>query len=157
MQPGVKLDQIDKKILEILQQDARITNAQLAKEIGLSPAPTLERVKKLENLFLIKSYHAELDKEKLGLGVTIYLLVSLSSHKLNQINTFVEKINKIKQVIECHHITGSGDFMLKIITSDIPAYHKLILDTITQIEEIGNMQSMIVLATYKNSKVLPID
>jgi DNA-binding Lrp family transcriptional regulator len=157
MQAGVKLDQIDKKILEILQQDARITNAQLAKEIGLSPAPTLERVKKLENLFLIKSYHAELDKEKLGLGVSIYLLVSLSSHKLNQINTFVDKINKIKQVTECHHITGSGDFMLKIITADIPAYHKLILDTITQIEEIGNMQSMIVLSTYKNSKVLPID
>ena len=157
MQPGVKLDSIDKKILEILQQDARITNAQLAKEIGLSPAPTLERVKKLENLFLIKSYHAELDKEKLGLGVSIFLLITLSSHKLNQINTFVEKINKIKQVVECHHITGSGDFMLKIITSDIPAYHKLILETITQIEEIGNMQSMIVLSTYKNSKVLPID
>ena len=157
MQPGVKLDSIDKKILEILQQDARITNAQLAKEIGLSPAPTLERVKKLENLFLIKSYHAELDKEKLGLGVSIFLLITLSSHKLNQINTFVEKINKIKQVVECHHITGAGDFMLKIITSDIPAYHKLILETITQIEEIGNMQSMIVLSTYKNSKVLPID
>lgn len=157
MQPGVKLDSIDKKILEILQQDARITNAQLAKEIGLSPAPTLERVKKLENLFLIKSYHAELDKEKLGLGVSIFLLITLSSHKLNQINTFVEKISKIKQVVECHHITGAGDFMLKIITSDIPAYHKLILETITQIEEIGNMQSMIVLSTYKNSKVLPID
>lgn len=152
----IKLDAIDKKILEILQQDARITNAQLAKEIGLSPAPTLERVKKLENMALIKSYHAELDKEKLGLGVSIYLLVSLSSHKLNQINTFVEKINKIKQVTECHHITGSGDFMLKIITEDIPAYHKLILETITQIEEIGNMQSMIVLSTYKNSKVLPL-
>ena len=151
-----KLDKIDRKILEILQSDAKITNAQLAKDIGLSPAPTLERVKKLETSGLIKSYHAQLDTQMLGLGVSIFILISLSSHKMNQINSFVDKIKKLPEVTECHHITGSGDFLLKVLTQDIPSYQKLILDKLSQIEEIGNMQSMVVLANYKQSKVLPI-
>lgn len=153
---SLKLDKIDRKILEILQADAKITNAQLSKEIGLSPAPTLERVKKLETSGLIKSYHAQLDTQMLGLGVSIFILISLSSHKMNQINTFIEKINSLPEVIECHHITGSGDFLLKVLTTDIPSYQKLILDKLSQIEEIGNMQSMVVLANYKQSKVMPM-
>lgn len=153
---ALKLDKIDRKILEILQADAKITNAQLSKEIGLSPAPTLERVKKLETSGLIKSYHAELDTQMLGLGVSIFILISLSSHKMNQINKFIEKINALEEVIECHHITGSGDFLLKVMTTDIPSYQKLILDKLSQIEEIGNMQSMVVLANYKQSKVMPM-
>ena len=151
-----KLDAIDRKILDFLQLDSNITNAQLAKEVGLSPAPTLERVKKLEQSGLIKSYHAELDTEKLGLRVGIFILVSLSSHKMNQILTFVEKIDMIKEVIECHHITGSGDFLLKVLTTDIASYQTLILDKLSQIEEIGNMKSMVILSSFKDSKVMPI-
>jgi Lrp/AsnC family leucine-responsive transcriptional regulator len=151
-----KLDAIDRKILDFLQLDSNITNAQLAKEVGLSPAPTLERVKKLEQSGLIKSYHAELDTEKLGLRVGIFILVSLSSHKMNQILTFVEKIDMIKEVIECHHITGSGDFLLKVLTTDIASYQNLILDKLSQIEEIGNMKSMVILSSFKDSKVMPI-
>jgi len=156
MKPIIKLDNIDRKILEFLQLDSNITNAQLAKEVGLSPAPTLERVKKLEQSGLIKSYHAELDTDKLGLGVGIFILVSLSSHKMNQIKTFVEKINSIREVIECHHITGSGDFLLKVLTTDISSYQTLILDKLSQIEEIGNMKSMVILSSFKDSKVMPI-
>ncbi len=153
---AIKLDPIDRKILQKLQQDGNITNAQLAKDIGLSPAPTLERVKKLEQNGIIQSYHAELNKEKIGIGVSIFVLVTLSSHKMNQINSFVEKIKLIPEVIECHHITGQGDFLLKILTKDIPSYQTLILNTLSQIEEIGNMRSMVNLNTYKHSKVLPI-
>lgn len=156
MKPVIKLDAIDRKILEFLQLDSNITNAQLAKEVGLSPAPTLERVKKLEQSGLIKSYHAELDTDKLGLGVGIFILVSLSSHKMNQILTFVEKINAIREVIECHHITGSGDFLLKVLTTDISSYQTLILDKLSQIEEIGNMKSMVILSSFKDAKVMPI-
>ena len=156
MKPIIKLDSIDRKILEFLQLDSNITNAQLAKEVGLSPAPTLERVKKLEQSGLIKSYHAELDTDKLGLGVGIFILVSLSSHKMNQIKMFVEKINLIREVIECHHITGSGDFLLKVLTTDIASYQTLILDKLSQIEEIGNMKSMVILSSFKDSKVMPI-
>ncbi|MFN8437913.1 MAG: Lrp/AsnC family transcriptional regulator [Cytophagales bacterium] len=152
----MKLDLTDRKILKILQENGNITNAQLAKEIGLSPAPTLERVKKLELSGIISSYHAELNKEKAGIGVNIYVLITLSSHKMNQINAFIAKIEDIEEVIECHHITGEGDFLLKIVTKDIPSYQKLILDTLSQIEEIGSMRSMVNLNTYKNTKVMPI-
>ena len=153
---AIKLDPIDKEILEKLQANAKITNSQLALEIGLSPAPTLERVRKLENAGLIKSYHAKVDTEKLGLGVGIFIQVSLSSHKKNQIRAFVDKINNIPEVIECHHITGAGDFLLKVITKDIASYQELILEKLVDIEEIGNMQSMVILSTFKDSKVMPL-
>jgi Lrp/AsnC family transcriptional regulator, leucine-responsive regulatory protein len=152
----IKLDQIDKHILEILQANAKITNSQLAQEVGLSPAPTLERVRKLENAGLILSYHAEIDVKQMGLGTGVFVLISLSGHKKNQIMSFVDKINKIPEVIECHHITGSGDFLLKVLTHDISSYQQLILNTLVEIEEIGNMQSMMILSTFKNSKVMPI-
>lgn len=151
-----KLDPTDKKILEILQENGKITNAQLAQDVGLSPAPTLERVRKLENSGLIKSYHAEVDTKKLGLGVTIFLLVTLSGHRKNQIMSFVDQINLVPEVIECHHITGTGDFLLKILTKDMTSYQALILDTLVEIEQMGNMQSMVVLSTFKDSKVMPI-
>ncbi|HSZ72941.1 MAG TPA: Lrp/AsnC family transcriptional regulator [Cytophagaceae bacterium] len=153
---SIKLDQIDKHILEILQANAKITNSQLAIEIGLSPAPTLERVRKLENVGLIKSYHAEIDVKQLGFGTGVFVLISLAGHKKNQIMSFVDKINKIPEVIECHHITGSGDFLLKILTKDISSYQQLILNTLADIDEIGNMQSMMILSTFKSSKVMPI-
>jgi Lrp/AsnC family transcriptional regulator, leucine-responsive regulatory protein len=152
----LKLDPIDKKILEKLQANAKITNSQLAQDIGLSPAPTLERVRKLENMGLIKSYHAQIDMAKLGLGVSIFVQVSLSSHKKNQIKSFVDKINKIPEVVECHHITGAGDFLLKVITKDIASYQELILEKLVDIEEIGNMQSMVILSTFKDNKVMPL-
>lgn len=157
MSSAIKLDPIDRKILEILQTNGKITNAQLAQEVGLSPAPTLERVRKLENNGYIKSYHAEVDTEKLGMGVSIFLLVTLASHKKSQVMAFVEKINKVEEVVECHHITGTGDFLLKILTKDIQSYQSIILDKLVEIEEMGNMQSMVVLSTFKDSKVMPVN
>lgn len=156
MSSTFKLDPTDRQILEILQANAKITNSQLANEIGLSPAPTLERVRKLENAGIIKSYHARVDPEKLGLGVGIFIMISLSSHKKNQIKSFVEKINQIPEVVECHHITGAGDFLLKVLTKDISSYQELILEKLVDIEEIGNMQSMVILSTFKEAKVMPI-
>ena len=105
---GLKLDRIDRKILEILQANAKITNAQLSKDIGLSPAPTLERVKKLENSGLILSYHAKLDNEKLGLQVSTFVQVTLVGHNKQNIETFIKEIDQIDEVVECHHITGIG-------------------------------------------------
>lgn len=152
----MKLDQIDRKVLEILQSNAKITNAQLSKEIGLSPAPTLERVKKLELSGIIKSYHAQLDPEKIGLGVTTFVQVSLVGHRKMLTETFVKKIQEIPEVIECHHITGTGDFLLKVISKDISTYQKLMLEKVNEIEEVANTQSMVILSTFKDSKTLPI-
>ena len=151
-----KIDDIDKKILEILQSRAKITNAKLSEEIGLSPAPTLERVKKLENMGVITSYHAKLDTEKIGLGVTTFVLATLSGHNRANIEGFIKEINKIPEVIECHHITGAGDFILKVISKDIASYQKLMLEKVSDIKQVDNMQSMVVLSTFKDSKVIPV-
>lgn len=156
MSQQLKLDKTDRKILEILQKSAKITNAQLSKEIGLSPAPTLERVKKLENQGVITSYHAKLNTEKIGLGVSTFVLVTLRGHNRENIEQFMQEIEKIEEVIECHHITGAGDFILRIISRDIRTYQKLMLEKVSDIKVVDNMQSMVVLSTFKDSKVLPI-
>ncbi|MFK7951712.1 MAG: Lrp/AsnC family transcriptional regulator [Ekhidna sp.] len=152
----VKLDKIDRKILDILQSNAKITNAQLSKDIGLSPAPTLERVKKLETSGIIKSYHAKLDTDKIGLGVHTFVQVSLKGHNKKNIDLFIGEINNIPEIIECHHITGSGDFILKVISSDIQTYQQLMLEKVSEIEVVDGLQSMIILSTFKDSKVLPV-
>ena len=151
-----KIDEIDKKILEILQSRAKITNAKLSEEIGLSPAPTLERVKKLEQIGIITSYHAKLNIEKIGLGVTTFVLATLNGHNKANIEGFIEEINKIPEVVECHHITGAGDFILKVVSKDIASYQKLMLEKVSDIKQVDNMQSMVVLSTFKDSKVIPM-
>jgi len=151
-----KIDDIDRKILEILQARAKITNAKLSEEIGLSPAPTLERVKKLEQMGVISSYHAKLNTEKIGLGVTTFVVATLTGHNRANIEGFIAEIEKIPEVIECHHITGAGDFILKVIAKDIASYQKLMLEKVSDIPQVDNMQSMVVLSTFKDSKVIPV-
>lgn len=151
-----KLDKVDRKILEILQRNAKITNAQLSKEIGLSPAPTLERVKKLETSGVISSYHAKLNTAKIGLGISTFVQIKLTGHDKESIRTFISAINKIDEVIECHHVTGSSDFILKVIAKDIAAYQQLMLDKVNEVPVVDSLQSLVILSTFKDSKVLPI-
>ena len=152
----MKLDLIDKKILIILQKKAKITNAQLSKEIGLSPAPTLERVRKLEKRGIISGYHAKLDMSKINLGVSTYVMVSLKGHNKKNIISFIDKIKDIENIIECHHITGSGDFILKVVAKDIESYQELMLDKVSEIEVTDSLQSIVILSTFKDSKVMPL-
>ncbi|WP_341224332.1 Lrp/AsnC family transcriptional regulator [uncultured Arcticibacterium sp.] len=151
-----KLDVIDHKLLEILQRNGKITNAQLSKDVGLSPAPTLERVKKLEQSGIIESYHAQVNRQKVGLGVITFVQVTLKGHQKTIIDAFVNKINSVPEIIECHHVTGSCDFLLKVIAQDITNYQELIMDTINEIDVVSSTQTMVILQTIKNSKVLPI-
>ncbi len=151
------LDKTDFKILKILQENGRITNIQLSQDIGLSPAPTLERVRKLESTGLIKSYHALVDAQMLGLNIKTFIQVSINYHKNDAIQNFNKQIAKIDEVIECHHITGSADFLLKVVVRDIPTYEKLILEKISKIQEISNLQTMMILSTTKNSHFLPLE
>ena len=151
------IDKIDLKIIKILQEDGRITNLQLSTEIGLSPAPTLERVKKLEQGGYIKSYHAAVDEKKLNLGIKAFTLIRLSHHKSSVITDFIKKIQDIEETIECHHVTGGFDFILKIMVKDISAYQTFVLERLSKVEEISQMQTLIILDTDKNSKTIPID
>jgi Lrp/AsnC family leucine-responsive transcriptional regulator len=110
----LELDKIDLQILKILQQNGRITNLQLSNEIGLSPAPTLERVRKLENASYIKSYHALVDEELLGLGIKTFIQVQLDFHKNNTIQIFLDEVKEIKEITECHHVTGQCDSIVPL-------------------------------------------
>jgi len=152
----IKLDATDRKILEILQTDSNITNAQLAQEIGLSPAPTLERVKKLETAKVIKSYHANVDQASVGLGVSTFVMVTLRGHNKENIQKFIDAVEKIDEVVECHHLTGQADFILRVVSPDIPSYQTLMLEKVSNIDVVDNMQSMVILSTFKDSKVVPI-
>ncbi len=152
----IKLDAIDRKILELLQTNSNITNAQLAQEIGLSPAPTLERVKKLEIAGVIKSYHAVVDTASVGLGVSTFVMASLKGHNKENISKFMKAISEIREIVECHHVTGQADFILKIVCTDIPSYQNLMLEKVTNIEVVDNLQSMVILSTFKDSKIVPI-
>ena len=153
----MRIDKIDYKILRILQNNAKITNSQLSKRVGLSPAPTLERVKKLEKNGIIDGYHAKLNLSKIGLGVSTFVHVTLKGHNKKNINIFLKEINKVDNVIECHHITGTGDFILKIVAKDIASYQELMLDKISEIEVTDSLQSMVILSTLKENKIMPLD
>lgn len=152
----IKLDPIDRKILELLQANSNITNAQLAQEVGLSAAPTLERVKKLETAGVLRSYHAVVDPASVGLGVSTFVMASLKGHNKENISKFMSAIKEIKEIVECHHVTGQADFILKIVATDIPAYQNLMLERVTNIEVVDNLQSMVILSTFKDTKQIPI-
>ena len=151
------LDATDLKILKILQERGKITNIHLSQEIGLSPAPTLERVKKLEKEGrFIQSYHAQVNASALGLGFSALIHVSLTRQVNNAITNFLTSVQEIDEIVECYQLTGNFDYQLKIMVKDIPAFEHLIANKLSQIEEIGQMQTMVVLSQIKGSKVLPL-
>ena len=152
-----KLDKIDLKILRLLQENSKITNLDLSKQIGLSPAPTLERVKKLEQSGIILSYHAKVDAAAIGLNVRTFVLVSLAWQKENALENFIKKVNEIDEITECYIITGDADFLLKIICRDLPTYEKLLFKTLSQIEEIERLKTLMTLSKVKKDKVLTYD
>jgi DNA-binding Lrp family transcriptional regulator len=152
-----KLDAIDLKILKLLQENSKITNLELSKQIGLSPAPTLERVKKLEQSGIIESYHAKVDSSKLGLNVSTFILVNLAWQKENALDNFIEKIKTVPEVTECYIITGDGDFLLRVICKDIPSYEQLLFKKLSQIEEVERLKTFMTLSKVKKSKLLPYD
>lgn len=116
----IKLDKINRRILSILQKNSSITNSELAKTIGLAPATTLERVKKLEVSGVIKGYVALVDQKKIGKPITAFVEISMANHSATA----------IPEVLECHHVAGDKDFLLKVVTEDIETYREFALDTI---------------------------
>lgn len=152
-----KLDKTDLSILKILQENCKITNLELSRRIDLSPAPTLERVKKLENGDIIESYHAQVNMKSIGLNVKTFVLVSLAWHKDDAMDNFIKKINDIPEIVECFIITGEADVLMKIVCKDIPTYEDILFRTLSRIEEIQKMKTLMTLSTVKDSKLLPYD
>jgi Lrp/AsnC family transcriptional regulator, leucine-responsive regulatory protein len=152
----MNLDEVDLRILAILQRDGRITNFELAKRIGLTPAPTLARVKKLELAGYIRHYAALLDQAKLGMTVTTFVQVNLESHKKKTTMDFMKAVEKMPEVLECHHIAGDEDFLLKVVASDPLEYEKFVLEKLTKVEGIEKVKTIFVLSSSKLETAIPV-
>ena len=150
------LDELDVQLLAILQADGRITNADLAKKVGLSPPSVLQRVRLLERAGLIRGYHALLDAERLGLRVTALAMISLSLHQEQPIERFRKSVQEIPEILECYHVSGEFDFLLKISVKDIRSYEQLIREKLSKIKGIQQIKTSFVLSTPKYTTQLPI-
>ena len=153
MDTSLQLDQTDRAILKQLQAHARLTNVQLAEEVGLSPASTLERVRKLENKGVIKSYHAKLVPEKLALHTQIIVKAKLTPLTTAHITAFQEAVASIPEIVECHQVIGDANFVLKIITTDLATYQQLIMQQLSALEGIQYLQPLVITATLKEAGV----
>lgn len=150
------IDEIDKKILDVLQENGRITNLHLSNLIGLSPAPTLERVRKLEKAKILKSYHAEVDASKLGFGLNVSIQVTLARQIENAMQKFSSKIQEIDEVIECVQVTGDFDYLLRVVVKDVSDLDALINQKISKIEVIGTLKTSVILSTVKSTKKITL-
>ena len=152
----MKIDHTDKSILSELQENARITNYELSKRVKLSPSSTLERVKKLESSGLIDRYTTFLNTNKAGYTCVTFVEVKLARHGESPVEDFFKSISGMEEVLECHHITGEGDFLLKIATRDIPHYDELVLHGLSALANVQHLKTSVVLSTFKNKTQLPL-
>ena len=150
------LDFKDKHLLEEIQANSRITNTELAKRIGLSPSSTLERVKKLEVSGIIEKYITLLNPRKAGYSCFTFVEIKLARHGETPVEDFISSIALIPEVLECHHITGEADFLLRVATKDIPAYEELILHQLSALANVQSMKTSGVLSTFKNETKLTV-
>ena len=150
------IDTTDSRILEILQEEGRITNAELAVRIGLSPGATLARVGKLEAAGFICGYKAILDRPGLGLGVTAFVSVILKSHGRQESMDFLEAVKDLPNVMECHHIAGDEDYLLKVVAANPSDFETFVLDQLTSIPAVHRVKTTFVLSSPKVSTSIPI-
>ena len=156
MTPKTHLDETDVQILHMLQNDGRITNAELAKRVGLSPPSVLQRVRALEKSGLIRGYVALLEPERLGLRITALVMISLSLHQEQPIERFRKSIQEIQEITECYHVSGDFDFLLKVVVRDMRAYEVFLREKLSKIKGIGKITTNFVLATNKQTTQIPL-
>lgn len=148
-----QVDATDCKILGMLQLDGRLTNAQLACNIGLSPASTLDRVRKLEKQGIIQGYRTRLNYAVLGLETVAMLQIKLQSLTKTNIAAFKKAIDAIPEVVACHQVIGHADFLVKIITSDLMAYQQTLVDSLGEIGIIERIETLLITDTLKDTGV----
>ena len=152
----MKLDQIDHAILRYLQEDARITNADLAEKVGLSPTPCLRRLRRLETEGIIKGYHAELNREALGVNVTVIILVKLEREDDNTLREFEAAIKKRPEVMECYLMTGDADYLLRVVVPDLDAYQRFLMERLTRVPGVASIKSSFALRQVRYHTALPL-
>ena len=152
----IKLDAIDKHILQVLQRDGKIQNVELAKEVGLSPSPCLRRVKLLEDAGVIKHYVAVLDGTKIGAGLSLFARIWFKTQDAQTINQFVEDIQGMPEVVECHLMAGECDALIRIVTEDMASYRSFHADYLTQIRSVQSIKTEVPMETVKVTYALPL-
>lgn len=150
-------DETDKKILNLLQQDASLSNLELSKQVGLSPSACLARTRNLRESGVIKQYAAIVDEERLGMETVAFVLVNLSPLNRDTVNAFVEEMKRLPQVLECYTLAGTKDYLLKIVAKDMKAYRDYVVDAIMSLPYVSRMETSMVITTDKRELALPIE
>lgn len=150
------MDAKDRKILDALQKNARISNVELARIAGLSPSPCLARVRALEESGVIDRYVALLDPKKLGLTVSVLVQVTLEKQVEAALERFEEAVRARPEVMECYLMTGDADYLLRVVVADVPAFERFILDFLSRVPGVGNIKSSFALKQVKDQTALPL-
>ena len=150
------LDKTDKSILTLLQENSKYTIKELSERLNLTSTPIFERIKRLENQGYILSYSANIDRKKIGLSLVSFCNVSLKSHETAFIAKFEKDILQFSEVIECYHIAGMHDYLLKVMVKDMDEYRYFLSKKLASLESIGQVQSSFVMTEIKSTSKLPI-
>jgi DNA-binding Lrp family transcriptional regulator len=153
---GIKLDQTDRRILAALQDDGRITNVDLARQVGLSAPPCLRRVRALEQAHVIGGYHAAIDPVALGFHVTVFAQVGLSSQAESDLRAFEALVGSWPEVRECHMLAGEADFLLKIVAADWDSYQVFLTTRLTTAPKVSHVKSALAIRSAKQLPGVPV-
>ena len=153
---GAKLDRYDVAILDELQRDARLSNAELANRIGLSAAPTWRRVKWLEAQGIITGYRAEIDRRRIGLGALAFVRVDAERNNAQATRVLEDAIRALPEVVSCHYISGAGTFEMQVLTTDLDAYSRWAMNTLFKLPNVKDIHTSFSLGEVKASAALPL-
>ncbi|CAM2064295.1 Lrp/AsnC family transcriptional regulator [Sulfidibacter corallicola] len=153
--PPVEVDEIDRKILEYLQEDARISNADLARRVHLSPPAVHARIRRLRDLGLIVRFVTLLDREKAGFDMLCFVHVSLQHHQADQVRGVLSRFNELPEILECHHVTGEYDYLLKVLVRNRQHLSRFI-GQLTPTPGVGRIYTSMVLNEIKSETRLPL-
>lgn len=151
-----KLDAIDRRILRVLQNDGRIPNTELAEKVGLSPSPCLRRVKILEEAGFIDRYVALLNPTKVNVGFTVFARIWLKSQDAETVDHFIEEVNRLPQIVECHLMAGDCDFILRVVAENLDEYRRFQANHLTRIKGVQSVKTEIPMQKVKLTSELPI-
>lgn len=151
------LDATDRRILEALQVDGRLANTTLAERVRLSPSPCLRRVNNLERRGVINGYRANLDRDAVGLGLTVFVQIKVSGHSRGTADRFERAVAEIPEVISCHLLSGAFDFLLEVVVPDLATYERLLLDHLLNLPAVADLSSNIAIRSVKEPSALPLD
>lgn len=152
----LKVDAIDQKLLMLLQENSNQTVKQLAAQLNLTPTPVHERMKRLERNGIIERYRAEVNAAALGKTLMVISHVSLQEHSKTLLLAFERKIRDLPEVIECYHVSGEHDYLLKVMIADMKGYREFLTEKLAKIKNIGNVHSSFVVEAVKKDRVIHI-